>query len=78
MDDLRRTTTASSWPSIDRPEQHPREGEDKNGVFYVLPFLRDIGMGEWKGKLGARVAVIAAATTAIDCAREAFRQGAQK
>jgi NADH-quinone oxidoreductase subunit F len=45
-------------------------------VHYGLPFLRDIGMGTSKVKLGARVAVIGGGNTAIDCAREALRQGA--
>ncbi len=52
------------------------EGEDKDGVIYGLPFLRDIGMGTSKVKLGPRVAVIGGGNTAIDCAREALRQGA--
>src|SRR5580693_6501907 len=52
------------------------EGENKEGVLYGLPFLRDIGMGTSKVKLGARVAVIGGGNTAIDCAREALRQGA--
>jgi len=52
------------------------EGEDKDGVINGLPFLRDIGMGTSKVKLGARVAVIGGGNTAIDCAREALRQGA--
>jgi NADPH-dependent glutamate synthase beta subunit-like oxidoreductase/Pyruvate/2-oxoacid:ferredoxin oxidoreductase delta subunit len=52
------------------------EGEDKKGVLFGLPFLRDIGMGTSKVKLGARVAVIGGGNTAIDCAREALRQGA--
>src|ERR1700674_1927094 len=30
------------------------EGEDKDGALYGLPFLRDIGMGTSKVKLGAR------------------------
>jgi NADPH-dependent glutamate synthase beta subunit-like oxidoreductase/Pyruvate/2-oxoacid:ferredoxin oxidoreductase delta subunit len=54
------------------------EGEDKEGVLYGLPFLRDIGMGTSTVKLGARVAVIGGGNTAIDCAREALRQGAQE
>ena len=54
------------------------EGEDKDGVLFGLPFLRDIGMGTSKVKLGARVAVIGGGNTAIDCAREALRQGAQE
>ena len=52
------------------------EGEDKQGVIYGLPYLRDIGMGTSKVKLGPRVAVIGGGNTAIDCAREALRQGA--
>ncbi len=58
------------------PNSVRAEGEDKDGVIYGLPFLRDIGMGESKVKLGARVAVIGGGNTAIDCAREALRQGA--
>jgi NADPH-dependent glutamate synthase beta subunit-like oxidoreductase len=53
-------------------------GEDKDGVLFGLPFLRDIGMGTSKVKLGPRVAVIGGGNTAIDCAREALRQGAQE
>jgi NADPH-dependent glutamate synthase beta subunit-like oxidoreductase len=52
------------------------EGENKEGVLFGLPFLRDIGMGTSKVKLGARVVVIGGGNTAIDCAREALRQGA--
>src|SRR5215472_10113014 len=54
------------------------EGEDKEGVLFGLPFLRDIGMGTSTVKLGPRVAVIVGGNTAIDCAREALRQGAQE
>src|ERR1700751_4881676 len=60
------------------PNSVRAEGENKEGVLYGLPFLRDIGMGSSKVKLGARVAVIGGGNTAIDCAREAFRQGAQE
>jgi NADPH-dependent glutamate synthase beta subunit-like oxidoreductase len=58
------------------PNSARAEGEDKPGVLFGLPFLRDIGMGTSKVKLGARVAVIGGGNTAIDCAREALRQGA--
>ena len=58
------------------PNSVRAEGENKDGVLYGLPFLRDIGMGTSKVKLGARVAVIGGGNTAIDCAREALRQGA--
>jgi formate dehydrogenase beta subunit len=60
------------------PNSVRAEGEDKNGVIYGLPFLRDIGMGTSKVKLGPRVAVIGGGNTAIDCAREALRQGAEE
>jgi NADPH-dependent glutamate synthase beta subunit-like oxidoreductase len=54
------------------------QGENKDGVLYGLPFLRDIGMGTSTVKLGPRVAVIGGGNTAIDCAREALRQGAEE
>ncbi|MBZ5558560.1 MAG: FAD-dependent oxidoreductase [Acidobacteriia bacterium] len=60
------------------PNSIRAEGEDTAGVHYGLPFLRDIGMGTSKVKLGPRVAVIGGGNTAIDCAREAYRQGAQE
>ncbi|HTB91357.1 MAG TPA: FAD-dependent oxidoreductase [Candidatus Sulfotelmatobacter sp.] len=61
---------------LTEPNSVRAEGENKTGVIYGLPFLRDIGMGTSKVKLGARVAVIGGGNTAIDCAREALRQGA--
>src|SRR5438270_1232343 len=61
---------------LTEPNSIRAEGEDKTGVLYGLPFLRDIGMGTSTVKLGARVAVIGGGNTAIDCAREALRQGA--
>jgi NADPH-dependent glutamate synthase beta subunit-like oxidoreductase/Pyruvate/2-oxoacid:ferredoxin oxidoreductase delta subunit len=60
------------------PNSARAEGENKDGVLYGLPFLRDIGMGTSKVKLGPRVAVIGGGNTAIDCAREALRQGAEE
>jgi NADPH-dependent glutamate synthase beta subunit-like oxidoreductase len=63
---------------LTEPNSVKAEGENKTGVLYGLPFLRDIGMGTSNVKLGARVAVIGGGNTAIDCAREAFRQGAQE
>ena len=63
---------------LTEPNSVRAEGEDKQGVVYGLPFLRDIGMGTSKVKLGARVAVIGGGNTAIDCAREALRQGAEE
>jgi len=61
---------------LTEPNSVRAEGENKDGVIYGLPFLRDIGMGTSKVKLGPRVAVIGGGNTAIDCAREALRQGA--
>ncbi len=61
---------------LTEPNSARAEGENKAGVIFGLPFLRDIGMGTSKVKLGARVAVIGGGNTAIDCAREALRQGA--
>ena len=61
---------------LTEPNSVRAESENKEGVIYGLPFLRDIGMGTSKVRLGARVAVIGGGNTAIDCAREALRQGA--
>src|SRR5919197_820490 len=63
---------------LTEPNSVRAEGEDMEGVLYGLPFLRDIGMGTSKVKLGPRVAVIGGGNTAIDCAREALRQGAEE
>src|SRR5262249_15498125 len=63
---------------LTEPNSVRAEGENKEGVLYGLPFLRDIGMGTSTVKLGPRVAVIGGGNTAIDCAREALRQGAQE
>src|SRR5262249_27701883 len=63
---------------LTEPNSVRAEGEDKVGVLYGLPFLRDIGMGTSTVKLRPRVAVIGGGNTAIDCAREALRQGAQE
>lgn len=61
---------------LTEPNSARAEGEHKGGVVYGLPFLRDIGMGSSTVTLGPRVAVIGGGNTAIDCAREALRQGA--
>src|SRR5206468_5902869 len=63
---------------LTEPNSVRADGEDKTGALYGLPFLRDIGMGTSTVKLGPRVAVIGGGNTAIDCAREALRQGAQE
>ena len=63
---------------LTEPNSARAAGEDKEGVLFGLPFLRDIGMKTSTVKLGPRVAVIGGGNTAIDCAREALRQGAQE
>jgi NADPH-dependent glutamate synthase beta subunit-like oxidoreductase len=76
-DDLQKTYDACVLAvGLIEPNSVRAEGEDKDGVIYGLPFLRDIGMGTSTVKLGPRVAVIGGGNTAIDCAREALRQGA--
>jgi len=76
-DDLKRDYEACVLAvGLTVPNSVRAEGEDKKGVLYGLPFLRDIGMGTSTVKLGPRVAVIGGGNTAIDCAREALRQGA--
>jgi NADPH-dependent glutamate synthase beta subunit-like oxidoreductase len=76
-DDLKKNYDACVLAvGLTEPNSVRAEGEDKDGVLYGLPFLRDIGMGTSKVTLGPRVAVIGGGNTAIDCAREALRQGA--
>ncbi len=80
-DDLKKNYDACVLAvGLTEPNSVRAEGENKDGVLYGLPFLRDIGMGTsdigTKRKLGPRVAVIGGGNTAIDCAREALRQGA--
>jgi NADPH-dependent glutamate synthase beta subunit-like oxidoreductase len=78
-DDLKKNYDACVLAvGLTEPNSARADGENKDGVHYGLPFLRDIGMGTSTVKLGPRVAVIGGGNTAIDCAREAFRQGAQE
>ena len=76
-DDLKKNYDACVLAvGLTEPNSVRAEGENTAGVIYGLPFLRDIGMGTSKVKLGPRVVVIGGGNTAIDCAREALRQGA--
>ncbi len=52
------------------------KGDDKEGVYYGLSFLRNMKMNKFF-KLGRRVAVIGGGNVAIDVARTAIRQGAK-
>jgi len=51
-------------------------GEDLNGVFDSIKFLRDVQMGE-KIEVGENVAVVGGGNAAIDAARTAIRLGAK-
>jgi len=51
-------------------------GEDGQGVYYGVPFLRQINLGE-PVSIGSRVLVIGGGDSAIDAARSARRIGAQ-
>jgi NADPH-dependent glutamate synthase beta subunit-like oxidoreductase len=77
LDDLKKNYDATVFAvGLTESNSARAEGEDKAGVLFGLPFLRDIGMGTSKVKVGDRVVVIGGGNTAIDCAREALRQGA--
>ena len=53
-DDLKKNYDACVLAvGLTEPNSVRAEGEDKDGVLYGLPFLRDIGMGTSKVKLGA-------------------------
>ncbi|MEI6139898.1 MAG: NADH-ubiquinone oxidoreductase-F iron-sulfur binding region domain-containing protein [Mariniphaga sp.] len=53
------------------------EGEEKNGVYHGLDFLRDINLKK-DVVVEGNVAVIGGGSTAIDAARSALRLGAQR
>ncbi|MFH1940792.1 MAG: FAD-dependent oxidoreductase, partial [bacterium] len=50
------------------------EGLDATGVFYGIPFLKDIKQGK-KVRIGKSVIVIGGGNVAIDCAKSALRLG---
>ena len=52
-------------------------GEDAEGVFQGVPFLRSISLGE-EIRLGDRVVVVGGGNTAIDTARTAVRMGSRE
>ncbi len=53
------------------------EGEEKEGVYHGLDFLRDINLDK-KVEVKGTIAVIGGGSTAIDAARSALRLGAEK
>jgi NADH-quinone oxidoreductase subunit F len=52
-------------------------GEDLNGVFDAIDFLREVNLGK-DIKVGQRVAVVGGGNSAIDAARVAVRKGAEE
>ncbi|MBN2463011.1 MAG: FAD-dependent oxidoreductase [Dehalococcoidia bacterium] len=52
-------------------------GEDLNGVFDAIDFLRDTSLGK-DIKIGQKVAVVGGGNSAIDAARVALRKGAKE
>jgi len=59
--------------------QHLRiPGEDKEGVYHGVVFLRDVALGEAPDLAGKRVAVVGGGDVAIDAARTAWRLGASE
>jgi len=59
------------------PKRLNLEGEDCDGVIDALSFLRGVREGS-PPPVGARVGVIGAGDTAMDCARSALRLGAEE
>jgi len=58
--------------------QHLRiPGEDAEGVYHGVPFLRTVNLGG-EIRLGKRVLVVGGGNTAIDAARSALRLGAEE
>jgi len=52
-------------------------GADLNGVLVGTSFLRDINLGK-EMKVGSKVVVVGGGHVAVDCARSAWRLGAQE
>ena len=53
------------------------DGEDQDGVFGAIDFLRQIGLGKTP-KIGKRVAVVGGGNSAMDAARSSVRLGAEE
>ncbi|MDY6917410.1 MAG: FAD-dependent oxidoreductase, partial [Chloroflexota bacterium] len=52
-------------------------GEDLNGVYDAIDFLREVNLGR-EVKVGKKVAVVGGGNSAVDAARVALRQGADE
>lgn len=53
-------------------------GEDMDGVYDSITFLKDVNLGRNTVKVGEKVAVVGGGNAAIDAARTALRLGAKK
>jgi heterodisulfide reductase subunit A-like polyferredoxin len=59
------------------PQKLGIPGEDVEGVFQGVPFLRSVSLGE-ETRLGDRVVVVGGGNTAIDTSRTALRMGSKE
>jgi NADH-quinone oxidoreductase subunit F len=78
FDELRRTHNAIYVATGTHfPNKANIPGEDKQGVYYGVSFLREVNLGN-RVEVGKRVVVIGGGSTAFDAARTALRLGAEK
>jgi len=54
------------------------DGLDSDGVFYGIPFLRDVKRGIKPKNFGKKILIIGGGNVAIDCAKTAIRVGAER
>ncbi len=59
------------------PQKLGIPGEDVEGVFHGVPFLRAVSLGE-DVRLGERVVIVGGGNTAVDTARTALRMGSKE
>lgn len=78
FDELRRTHNAIYVATGTHfPNKVNLPGEDKQGVYHGVSFLREVNLGN-RVEVGKRVVVIGGGSSAFDAARTALRLGAEK